>query len=69
MVMPLVALTGQEITGVAALAGLVVTSSFGLSAYILKLARDERSDERRVREKEAEATKAAIEALRERRGA
>lgn len=69
MVMPLTALSNLEITGVAALAGLVVTSSFGLSAYIIKLAREERMDERRVREKEAEATKAAIEALRERRGA
>ena len=51
-----------EITGLAALSGLVVGGSFGLVYFVLKQAATERAAERAVREREAEAQRVSAEA-------
>lgn len=60
---PLVLLGATEVTGIAALSGIVVTGSFALVYKTLDIAAKERAEERRVREKEAEGNRAAIQAL------
>ena len=62
---PWVLLAPAEVGGIAALSGLVVTGSFALVYKVIDVSAKERSEERSVRDKEAEGHRKAVDALRD----
>lgn len=58
-------LGSPEVIGIASVAIASLSASFGFAGLVMKLAASERREEREVREKEAHAVEAVLEAFRE----
>lgn len=63
--MPIMSISGGEVTGIASLAGVVVVLQHGFLIYFVKTANDREAQLRNTVDKATEAMHAAVDALKE----